>query len=106
MNAKIIGMIYHDLPEIKSVPIYKTGYFFTSQLVNDYGSGYGTEIFISIDADVKHPFAFSDARKALGVYNIDYSDVWNQTRVYEASITPREARKSGWKEFKYIAGWS
>jgi len=101
--AKIIGKISHALPVRKYVPIYKTGYYTTKQLVNDYGSGYGNEYIISIDNyDNDH----AEAQKAIGVYGREYGDVWNQTRVYEASITPREARKFGWKEFKYIAGWS
>ncbi len=105
--CKIIGFIDPGkLPDRKKSPVYRTGYYKENQLVNDYGSGYGTEIIISIDADVKHPFAFSDAREALGVDNIDYSDVWNQTRVYESSLSISDAKKAGWKSFKYIIDWS
>jgi len=105
MSVKILGRIdiSEHLSSRKPVPIYKTGYYKEKQLVNDYGSGFGQEYIISVD-DWENDYF--QACEALGLNDIEYGDVWNQTRVYKAALTPEEAKIPGWTAFRYVHGWS
>lgn len=96
MKAKIIGMVSHQIPE-KTLKIKKEFYYKTSQLVNEYGEVFGTEYVIAAKD-------YIEAKSILDPPG-EYSDVWNQTRCYQAGITLAEAAKLGWeKDYYYI--WS